>query len=69
MPSKKKKPGESQRELQHKPRAPRQVWLVLHDDRDNGYTAYTTMKAAKAAAPSNGVIVGPYVLTERDRQR
>lgn len=69
MSAKKKKPGESQRELAHKPRAPRQVWLVLYDDRTDRYDAYVTLKSAKAAAPPNAVIVGPLVLAERNRQR
>lgn len=67
-PSKKRKPGESQRELQHKPRAPRQVWLVIEDDREDGWPAYKTFKAAKANAPPNAIILGPAVMAERVRQ-
>lgn len=58
---------DSEREL-HRPKAPRQFWIPIYDDRKDGFEAYTTLKAAKTAAP-NAIIVGPAIVAERVRQR
>lgn len=49
-------------------RAPRQVWLVLRDDRKDVYEAYVSLTSASTSAPSNSTVVGPFVLAERNRQ-
>jgi hypothetical protein len=59
---------DSERELS-KPKAPRQLWVPIYDDRKDEFESYTTLKAAEKNAPENAVIVGPFVLAERNRQR